>query len=412
MKQYSLTENRPGKIGFGLFLFAMLFLCRDSLVTTAILGFNKSYILSILLIGILGTTFLLKNRKEWKEILLDRRLAMVLLVTILLLLPMLIKRDWQLMYFSILLCLYLGIFLTFFISSREAAKYYVVMITVLGVYAVLATYILRKLPDTGTLEVPVFYNAKEVKFYNFFFAFVSDEFVKNRNFGIFREPGVYQYFILLALFLNNYSVDWKKQSTMWVTNVLLSVIMLTTFATGGVAELGLLAVFVFFDKKLYKNKWALLTAACLIIALIIALWVIISEKGALYWELYGMLVYKFTNNESSQERLQAIVSDWHFFLESPLWGRGIAEVLHSVPNNTTSTLLMLALFGIPGGALHVASWAALVWDRNRSAIENLILLVILFLSFNTQNLIADTFFWLFPMMALTERAVPLLKGKE
>jgi len=34
---------------------------------------------------------------------------------------------------------------------------------------------------------------------------------------------------------------------------------------------------------------------------------------------------------------------------------------------------------------------------------NLALVVILFMSFNTQNLIADVFLWLFPVMALVER---------
>mgnify|MGYP003294427873 CR=1 FL=1 len=44
----------------------------------------------------------------------------------------------------------------------------------------------------------------------------------------------------------------------------------------------------------------------------------------------------------------------------------------------------------------------------------LVLLLILFLSFNTQNLIANVYFWLFPMMALVERGLPVLKfcGKK
>jgi len=328
------------------------------------------------------------------------------------LLPMLIKQDWQLMYFSILICLLLGVFLTYFISLRDASKYYVVMVTVLGLYAVLATYVLRRLPDSGTFAVPVFHNALDNKFHNFIFAFVSDEYVKNRNFGIFREPGVYQFFILLGLFLNNFHVSWKKEGTLWLVNVALSVVMLSTFATGGVAELGLLAIFVFFEKKLYKNKWAWAVVITLGVALVAALILIISRKGELYWELYGMLIYKFTINESSSERMDAIVSDLMFFLRSPFWGGRIAQVLHAVENNTTSTMLMLALFGLPGGVLHVASWAALVWDKNRRWIANLILLVILMLSFNTQNLIADTFLWLFPMMALTERVVPRIGRKE
>nr|MBQ8243992.1 hypothetical protein [Oscillospiraceae bacterium] len=409
MKQYPYMNCRFGKIAFGVFLFAMLLLARDTLVTACILGFNASQFLMLGLICVVGMGFLAVHRRQWKEILTDPRILVLLAVTVVILLPMTVKRDWQMMYFSILLCLYLAVFLTYFISYRDAAKYYVLILTALGVYSVLATYFLRILPDRGILSVPVFFNSHDVKFHNFGLAFVSDDFVKNRNFGIFREPGVYQYFIILALFLNNYAVSWRKQSCLWTVNVLLSVTMLTTFATGGVAELGLLAVVVFFDKKLYRDKRFLWLAIGLVAAVILALVVIVIRKGELYWELYGMLVYKFSGDaDSSSERITAILMDLDFFLRSPLVGRNISEVLHAVANNTASTMLMLALFGVFGGALHLASWVALAWQKNSSLWVNLALLALLLLSFNTQNLIADVFFWLFPVMALVERGLPKL----
>ena len=64
-----------------------------------------------------------------------------------------------------------------------------------------------------------------------------------------------------------------------------------------------------------------------------------------------------------------------------------------------------------GGTWSVFSWTVLVWKRERHLIGNLLLLMILFMSFNTQNLTADVFFWLFPMMALTEKCVPMLEKK-
>ena len=41
-----------------------------------------------------------------------------------------------------------------------------------------------------------------------------------------------------------------------------------------------------------------------------------------------------------------------------------------------------------------------------------LLLLILFMSFNTQNLTWNIFFWLFPAMALTERVIPLISSKK
>ena len=97
------------------------------------------------------------------------------------------------------------------------------------------------------------------------------------------------------------------------------------------------------------------------------------------------------------------------FVEHPVAGDTIANVLHGTNHNTSSTLLLFAILGMAGGMVNVAAWVALAWERNRRLFGNLVLLVILFMSFNTQNLVANVYFWLFPMMALAERGLPKLK---
>ena len=408
MRQYPFLETKAGKIAFGAFLFVMLLLARDTLITSSILGFMKSQFLMLGLICGFGLAFLAVNRRNLKAILTDKRMLAFLLFAVILLLPMLLKRDWQMMYFSVLICLFFAVFLTYFASCKEVARYYIVILALLGAYSVLATYVLRALlGENGLSRMPYFFNQIDVKFFNFGLAFVSESYVKNRNFGIFREPGVYQYFVLLALFLNNYTADWEKVWQRWTLNTVLALTMLTTLATGGIIELGLLAVVIFFDKKLYKNKRICLLAAGLIVVLVCALAVILAKKGTLYWELYAMFVSKFSpEEESASDRFHAIFTNLHFFLQHPLVGEKLSAVLHAMENNTSSTLILYAVFGIAGGTLNVAAWAALVWDRERKLWANLALLVILFMSFNTQNLIADVFFWLFPCMTLVERGLP------
>lgn len=409
MKQYRFPDSRIGKIGFGVFLFLMLLLARDTLITTCLLGFYKSQFLMLGLIGIVGAVFLAVNRKELKDILLDKRMLAVVLSTVILLLPMVVKGDWQLMYFSILLCVYFAIFLTYFVSCEEVARYYLIILSALSAYAVLATYGLRMIPDNAIAAVPEFANAKGRTFYNFFLAFVSIVEVKGRNFGIFREPGVYQFFLITALYLNNYTVTWKKNWQLWTVNIILAVTMLSTFATGGVIEMGLFVIVLFFDKKWYKDKRARILAAILVVLLAAAVAFVIAQKGALYYELSGMVSKLFEAGDSNTERIDAILADIDIFFHNPIFGEKLAVVLHAVENNTTSTLNMYAIFGFLGGTLNVAAWAALVWEKERKLWANLSLLVILFMSFNTQNLIADVFFWLFPFMALVERGLPLLK---
>ena len=414
MKYYRFPENRAARFLIGAFLFAMLYLARDTLVTSSILGFNKAQYLMLGLIVAAGGIFLVYNRRNLKDIVLDRRMLVILAATVIVLLPMLVKRDWQRMYFSILICIYFAVFLSFFLSYREAARYYVGILSVLGVWSILALWVLRPLlVDTGIWIPPVFENQLGVIFYNFGLSFVSDNYVKTRNFGIFREPGVYQFFLILALYLNNFTVQWKRQRTLWLHNLILAAAMLTTLSTAGVAALALLAVVVFLEKKLYRNKWVWLGILVIAIVLAVIVAVIVAEQGELYWELYSMVLGKFQPGEDSAvERLDAVFADLRIFLRHPLVGDKLSEVLYSAANNTTSTLILYAGLGILGGTLNVAAWIALVWEKKRSVWANLALLAVLFLSFNTQNLIADVFFWLFPVMALTERTVPRLRRKK
>lgn len=415
MKQYPLLESKAARAFFSLYLTAMLFLSRDTLFSSSLVGFQKSQLMMFALIGLLGVCFLFQNRKEIKAICLDRRMILLAASAVLLLVPMLLKQDWQLMYFSILLCLLFAVFLTYFTTSRAVSKYYVVILCALGVYSIIATYGLRELAQAGKIQPRIFYNSNEWDFYNFGFAYVVTWEYWHRNFGIFREPGVYQFFVLLGLYLNNYYVNWDKLWKTWACNAVLVATMISTFAIGGFAELGLFAVFLFFDKKLYREKWGRAVGIAAVLAVLTVTGCFFYRMSqpyfehSMFYEIYDMFRRLFTKSDSSTDRLDAILTNIRIFAEHPVVGDTIANVLHGTNHNTSSTLLLFAILGIAGGMVNVAAWVALAWERNRGLFGNLVLLVILFMSFNTQNLVANVFFWLFPMMALAERGLPKLK---
>lgn len=417
MKRYSYLDSKAGRPLFWCFLLALLLLARDTLVTSVVVGFTRSQLLLLAILALAGAGFLFVHRKDWRSLLSDRRMILLLLCAGLLLVPMVLKRDWQMMYLSILLCLLTAVFLTFFRSLKEVARGYVVILAVLGLWSLVTTFVLKDLAASGALRVPQVVNSSGWTFYNFGLSYVVTWERWYRNFGIFREPGVYQFFLILGLYLNNYETEWENSIVLWCVNVILAVTMLSTFAVGGILELGLFILFLYVEKKWYKTRWGKLLAAAAVIAVVVVAcqlaWLIRHEKTGKYmiYELYDMFIRLFTDSESSSDRFGAIAMDLQLFVKNPLLGSGIGNVLHAVPNNTSSTLILYAIVGIFGGTWSVLAWIALVWRRERHVIGNLFLLMILFMSFNTQNLTADLFFWLFPMMALTERWVPLLKRK-
>ena len=419
MKQYPFPKNRLTGFAFGLYLFAMLLLARDTLITSVKLGFYKSQFLMLALMGLLGVAFLIYNRRNLRQIVTDQRLFLILAMTLFFAGVMVLKRDRQMMYFSVLLCIVFAVFLTYFTDSATVAKHYVVILTALSVYALIATYVLRKLgymdviprPDTVT-------NDAGMVFFDYGLCFAVDHRYWHRNFGIFREPGVYQFFLLLGLYLNHYQARWEREGTRWIFTGLLAVTMISTYSIGGFAELGLFAVFLYLDKKYYRTKlgrWVGVGCIAAAVAVVIAVFIESRKPEFVYsplYELYDMFLRLTTASDSSVDRGSALITDLRMFLQHPLLGSKIAPVLHGTNHNTSSTLILFAITGVFGGLIHLGTWVSLLWKKERNVFGNLLLLLIFLMSFNTQNLVADVFFWLFPCMALVERGLPLLHKKE
>lgn len=412
MNYYRFPENKIVKICFPLFLLILQMVARSTMYTSTFLGFSMSQVIMIGLILVIGLSFLAVNRKNLKQVFLDRRMLAFGCAALVILGPMLIKQDWQAMYFSILLCWFFAVFLTYFTTVEELGRWYVLIFAFLSVYSLAGIFVMKPLVHAGILPGNNFDSPGGWHMFNFGLTFVCDKNIHMddalRAFGIFREPGLYQIFLFVAIQLNNYTVQWDRQWKMWAVDVVLFTSLLTTFATGGVLALGLYIVFLFFDKGLYKNKHLRLLAVVLVIAGIAALAAALAQGGTWAYELVGMVEKIYKQTYSYTDRLDAIAADATLFLQNPIFGAGLAEVMYSVANNTATSPILFAVFGIVGGCVHVLSWVALAWKKERHLLMNLILMVILFIPFNTQNVVPDMFFWLFPIMALTEWCLPRL----
>lgn len=412
MNYYRFPENKFVKLCIPLLLLALQMVARSTMYTSTFLGFNRAQAIMIGLVLVIGIAFLIYNRQNWKQILLDRRMIAFAVAAAVVLVPMVVKQDWQLMYFSILLCWLFAIFLTYFLTVQELAGCYVKIMMVLGIWAVLGQFVLKPMVNAGVIPAVRFDSPGGWHMYHFGLTFAVDKNIEMddaaRVFGIFREPGLYQIFLFVAIQLNNYWVQWKKQWQMWAANGVLFAALLTTFATGGVLALAMYIAFLFFDKGLYRDKRLRILAAALILTGIILIGVALAQDGTWAYELVGMVEKVYLQTYSYTARLDSIVADASYFFANPVFGADMAEVMYSVPNNTATSPILFAVFGIVGGCVHVLSWAALAWKKDRHVLMNLFLMVILFIPFNTQSVIADMFFWLFPIMALTEKGLPLL----
>ena len=123
MRYYRFPEKTWLKAAFAFSMLWLLLMTRDAMYSMMVWGFYKYQFLSLGLMALMGTAFLWANRKHLKDILSDRRMLLILAASVVMLLPMAVKRDWQLMYFSIALGVYFAVFLSYFVTAKEVAKW-------------------------------------------------------------------------------------------------------------------------------------------------------------------------------------------------------------------------------------------------------------------------------------------------
>lgn len=400
--RFPFPQKPAYKVLFGLYLFLILYLCRVSQVSYYLLGFYKAQFFSLGITLAALVVFLIYQRRHLLQIVLNYRVLLALLFAAAILIPMCIKRDWQMMYFSILLSILLGVFFSYFVTCAQAGKGFCVIMATLAAYSLAAFFALRPLADRGILAPPVFVNAYGGEFYNYILAFVPKTMVRDRNFGIFREPGVYQFFLFLALYLCFYHVAWEKELHMWCCGGILCLALLSTFSTGAIAAMAVLLVTVYFEKKLYRSPLGkLLTAVALILGAAFLAWLFI-RKPPLYTTLLYMVQKVTPGNPSFDDRFESIHINLHLLSFRPRVGREVAYVLEIIPDNTSSTTILFAILGIFSGWLHVIAWLCLVLRGKGHLATKLLCLLALAITFNTQNLISDPYFWIFPILALIE----------
>lgn len=400
-KRYPFPQKKVFQVLFGLYLLSILYFCRVSQVSYYLLGFYKSQFLSLSITLLALLVFLIYQRKHLLQIVFNYRLALAFLFTAAILIPMCVKKDWQMMYFSILLSILLGVFFSYFVSCSQAGKGFCVVMAILATYS-LAAFALRPLADRGILAPPVFVNAYGGEFYNYILAFVPKTLVRDRNFGIFREPGVYQFFLFLALYLCFYHVQWEKQISMWVCGGILCLTLLSTFSTGAIAAMAVLLLTVYFEKKVYRSLLGKVLTALVLGLGIAFLAYLFIRKPPLYTTLFYMFQKVTPGNPSFDDRFESIVVNLHLLSFRPKVGRDVSYVLEIIQDNTSSTTILFAILGIYSGWLHVIAWLCLVLRGKGHIVTKLLCLLALAITFNTQNLISDPYFWIFPIMALIE----------
>lgn len=356
-------------------------------------GLLNSYIvLGILLIAL--SIYVLKEYHQNSLLPNDIGCSLLYLtiMSIAIIVSMILNDAFTLMYFSAIFALLFATVLTYAIPPETFFKSFVVVMSIFVVCSLIGTYILDHI-----IHIHSFVNSSGLKFNNLVLCGVPAIPRYIRNFGIFREPGVFQFFILLALYylLILYS---KKDKWFYVNTAILVIGLLSTFSISGYACFAVLILAYIIsniDSLRARRKYIYIAVVILCVISIVAYCLVPSIRI-----MVAAIIYKLNNLGLTDPRIQSIYTNVGLFLKSPLIGNDINYVLTCIPYNTSSLLTMFSVFGLVPGVLYTGMYIShfnLLCRQGRNVLQIALLALFWFLMLSNQCLLTNIFLYAYPM---------------
>ena len=234
------------------------------------------------------------------------------------------------------------------VTVEDFKRAFTNVMSVLAVVSV-AGFALRYIYPGIVNHIPVLTNLSDLKYGNLLLTTIPHDvmYVTFRNYGIFREPGVYQFFLNLALIFllekPNVAKSWQLYS--------LLVAMVFTFSTAGyILSIAIVLVYFFLDRLQIKASTVLpMLIAILVVGSLFSRGIIKADSN-----IFSKLL---TSNSSTNSRFGSIAVDFHIAKMSPVFGCGfefvennfriiaLDEFALNEMHNTNTVMKMMAVHG-------------------------------------------------------------------
>lgn len=379
-------------------VFIMLFVSDD----TVLFGTNKEsvfsmmpYVFCLLLLGILYIYILVKKIK------IDRgSLFVVLLFSFLLVLTSVINKDNTLGYYYKIMIFGVSLLVISVISSETFFTCFANIMQWLTIVSLIMFF--SDLWHFSFLHnLPMVTNTAENTFYSIGLANVpvsSGGFV--RNWGCFREPGIFQIFLNFALLMELFY--FKKINVRRCLILFFGV--LTTFSTAGYS-VTIVELIAFFLNKTdsVENKAAkqYIFIFCALAFLYLIFFTDLLFSSSSFGSVFGKIMHE---SSSADARWASITVNWKLFKENIAFGAGISNVdklfpLYSlyqygtlIRHNTNNLFIHLSMFGIFYSALFVYMHMKFTKFFSGRLFLKLLILIAIFMMYMGEKLVYSLFF--------------------
>jgi len=406
-EEHKYKKNKLFKIYGFILLFLTIILSRNTLISNNLFGFYKSTIL--LMLVFIPLMIMYFYNKVYKK--------MDLIFIIILLsigFSIILKGDIQLYNLSVLAYLIIAYIFIKMYELKDIIKWYIIILLFLSLYSLLFIYIIYPMlvSSFGIHKLlnfsNFFYNSISTPFLNFGFAFpvVIQGYV--RNFGIFTEPGIYQFYLLVALLISGYSNVTLNKKIRKFLIFIFGLTLITTFSSSGYLCLLILSSYYIINyylkikNNLTKKQKEIIWGIFILLLIVFVLYVIFINNT--FTSMIKAVIIKFfSSNESTNVRLYSVIYTLKLFFTSILVGNKLSLVLDNSVIITNTNITFLAVYGLIAGLclliLHYRFSEKLSINRK----EIFIIFILTLLSVNNHMFIGAQSFWLLMMIGLKEK---------
>lgn len=319
-----------------------------------------------IIIQLIALVYFMFNIRYVKK---DENLLSLVLLSFIILFTCVVNYDLRFGYlFFIVLFINCFLCLSLYCLDDILELFYKAM-CLISLYSLLFYFIRILIPSLLKI-FPVIRNVANVDFY---FCGLCNVIINHggllRNYGPFREPGVFQMFIIIALAFSLF----KRKKMVFSELICLIIALCTTFSTTGYICLFFLMAGFFFHKNSF-NKY--IRYGVLIFVLIGAFY-LTFYTDLLYKEGYGSVFGKMLgayNSISMIAREASITVNLKMFLNKPIFGNGLTYVDNNfsifafqiygllTKDNTNTLLIQLSRFGLMFALIYVVRFIINLWN--------------------------------------------------
>lgn len=227
--------------------------------------------------------------------------------------------------------------------------------------------------------LPIFYNSAENGFYNLLICMIPVTGETIRNYSIFREPGVYQMFLILGLIFHTY---YGKKFKIYKLVIYLAALVLTYSTTGYFAVIIYMLLYLVKGNQKFSQAEKKYIAVFLMIAGLIFLSLktdLLSSEGVVFDKLNNM------KRHTTIARFASVFVNIDMWLEKPIFGNGLISVEYKFPqlclirygygspDNTNTLFNELATYGLLYTVIFVIGYVKLVKRFSKRKIEQVMI---------------------------------------